>query len=63
MKQKSFVMYFSSQQKERKLLQIKRLDLDAAKTKLKKAKMAEARASVSYCFTPMRWCLRVHLCL
>ncbi|KAF4088527.1 hypothetical protein AMELA_G00083720 [Ameiurus melas] len=31
--------------KERKLLQIKRLDLDAAKTKLKKAKMAEARAA------------------
>uniref|UniRef100_A0A8B9H179 Endophilin-B1 n=2 Tax=Astyanax mexicanus TaxID=7994 RepID=A0A8B9H179_ASTMX len=34
--------------KERKLLQNKRLDLDAAKTKLKKAKMAEARAAVSY---------------
>ncbi|XP_007255935.3 endophilin-B1a isoform X2 [Astyanax mexicanus] len=31
--------------KERKLLQNKRLDLDAAKTKLKKAKMAEARAA------------------
>ncbi|RXN15653.1 endophilin-B1-like protein [Labeo rohita] len=30
--------------KERKLLQNKRLDLDAAKTKLKKAKMADARA-------------------
>ncbi|XP_067234254.1 endophilin-B1a isoform X2 [Chanodichthys erythropterus] len=30
--------------KERKLLQTKRLDLDAAKTKLKKAKMADARA-------------------
>ncbi|KAI5105767.1 endophilin-B1, partial [Silurus meridionalis] len=39
--------------KERKLLQIKRLDLDAAKTKLKKAKMAEARAAVSYCFIPL----------
>lgn len=38
-------------QKERKLLQTKRLDLDAAKTKLKKAKMADARALVSYyCF-------------
>uniref|UniRef100_A0A8C2KVV7 Endophilin-B1 n=1 Tax=Cyprinus carpio TaxID=7962 RepID=A0A8C2KVV7_CYPCA len=37
--------------KERKLLQNKRLDLDAAKTKLKKAKMADARALVSYyCF-------------
>ncbi|XP_048029854.1 endophilin-B1a isoform X2 [Megalobrama amblycephala] len=32
--------------KERKLLQTKRLDLDAAKTKLKKAKMADARALV-----------------
>ncbi|XP_039540595.1 endophilin-B1a isoform X4 [Pimephales promelas] len=32
--------------KERKLLQNKRLDLDAAKTKLKKAKMADARALV-----------------
>ncbi|XP_062847105.1 endophilin-B1a [Trichomycterus rosablanca] len=31
--------------KERKLLQIKRLDLDAAKTKLKKAKVPEARAA------------------
>ncbi|XP_048352969.1 endophilin-B1 isoform X2 [Sphaerodactylus townsendi] len=31
--------------KERKLLQNKRLDLDAAKTKLKKAKAAEARAA------------------
>lgn len=31
--------------KERKLLQNKRLDLDAAKTKLKKAKLAEARAA------------------
>lgn len=34
-------------QKERKLLQVKRLDLDAAKTKLKKARMADARAAVS----------------
>ncbi|EOA94505.1 Endophilin-B1, partial [Anas platyrhynchos] len=33
--------------KERKLLQNKRLDLDAAKTRLKKAKVAEARAAVS----------------
>ncbi|NWT47118.1 SHLB1 protein, partial [Chroicocephalus maculipennis] len=32
-------------QKERKLLQNKRLDLDAAKTRLKKAKVAEARAA------------------
>ncbi|KAH0618442.1 hypothetical protein JD844_017650 [Phrynosoma platyrhinos] len=32
--------------RERKLLQNKRLDLDAAKTRLKKAKVAEARASV-----------------
>ncbi|XP_075038530.1 endophilin-B1 isoform X3 [Mixophyes fleayi] len=31
--------------KERKLLQNKRLDLDAAKTRLKKARVAEARAS------------------
>uniref|UniRef100_A0A8C5A7S9 Endophilin-B1 n=1 Tax=Gadus morhua TaxID=8049 RepID=A0A8C5A7S9_GADMO len=30
--------------KERKLLQVKRLDLDAAKTKLKKARMTDARA-------------------
>nr|QEG99543.1 endophilin B1 [Clarias batrachus] len=36
---------FKTIMKERKLLQIKRLDLDAAKTKLKKAKMAEARAA------------------
>ena len=34
-------------QKERKLLANKRLDLDAAKTKLKKARMADARAVVS----------------
>ncbi|XP_029385221.1 endophilin-B1a isoform X1 [Echeneis naucrates] len=33
--------------KERKLLQVKRLDLDAAKTRLKKARMADARAVVS----------------
>ncbi|XP_070784009.1 endophilin-B1a isoform X1 [Enoplosus armatus] len=33
--------------KERKLLQVKRLDLDAAKTRLKKARMADARAAVS----------------
>uniref|UniRef100_A0A8C5HB56 Endophilin-B1 n=1 Tax=Gouania willdenowi TaxID=441366 RepID=A0A8C5HB56_GOUWI len=33
--------------KERKLLQVKRLDLDAAKTRLKKARMADARATVS----------------
>ncbi|XP_028588708.1 endophilin-B1 isoform X3 [Podarcis muralis] len=32
--------------RERKLLQNKRLDLDAAKTRLKKAKLAEARAAV-----------------
>ncbi|XP_075689382.1 endophilin-B1 isoform X3 [Rhinoderma darwinii] len=32
--------------RERKLLQNKRLDLDAAKTRLKKAKVAEARASI-----------------
>ncbi|XP_078502019.1 endophilin-B1 isoform X2 [Lissotriton helveticus] len=31
--------------RERKLLQIKRLDLDAAKTRLKKARVAEARAT------------------
>uniref|UniRef100_A0A8C2ZHY1 SH3-domain GRB2-like endophilin B1a n=1 Tax=Cyclopterus lumpus TaxID=8103 RepID=A0A8C2ZHY1_CYCLU len=31
--------------KERKLLQVKRLDLDAAKTKLKKARMADGRAA------------------
>ncbi|KAJ1171257.1 hypothetical protein NDU88_003127 [Pleurodeles waltl] len=31
--------------RERKLLQIKRLDLDAAKTRLKKARMTEARAA------------------
>ncbi|XP_033007551.1 endophilin-B1 isoform X3 [Lacerta agilis] len=32
--------------RERKLLQNKRLDLDAAKTRLKKAKLAEARAAI-----------------
>ncbi|CAG12697.1 unnamed protein product [Tetraodon nigroviridis] len=31
--------------KERKLLQVRRLDLDAAKTRLKKARLAEARAA------------------
>lgn len=31
--------------KERKLLQVKRLDLDAAKTRLKKARMADGRAA------------------
>uniref|UniRef100_A0A8C6WKA1 Endophilin-B1 n=1 Tax=Neogobius melanostomus TaxID=47308 RepID=A0A8C6WKA1_9GOBI len=31
--------------KERKLLQVKRLDLDAAKTRLKKARMTDARAA------------------
>ncbi|KAI5608940.1 SH3-domain GRB2-like endophilin B1, partial [Silurus asotus] len=31
-------------QKERKLLQVKRLDLDAAKTRLKKARVADARS-------------------
>lgn len=39
--------FSSSLQKERKLLQVKRLDLDAAKTRLKKARMADARAAVS----------------
>uniref|UniRef100_G3NBL3 Endophilin-B1 n=1 Tax=Gasterosteus aculeatus aculeatus TaxID=481459 RepID=G3NBL3_GASAC len=34
--------------KERKLLQVKRLDLDAAKTKLKKARMADARAAAHH---------------
>ncbi|KAI4871706.1 hypothetical protein NFI96_024851 [Prochilodus magdalenae] len=33
--------------KERKLLQIKRLDLDAAKTRLKKARVADARSAPS----------------
>ncbi|KAI5086154.1 SH3-domain GRB2-like endophilin B1 isoform X2, partial [Silurus meridionalis] len=33
--------------KERKLLQVKRLDLDAAKTRLKKARVADARSVVS----------------
>uniref|UniRef100_A0A8B9JSH1 Endophilin-B1 n=1 Tax=Astyanax mexicanus TaxID=7994 RepID=A0A8B9JSH1_ASTMX len=33
--------------KERKLLQIKRLDLDAAKTRVKKARAADARSAVS----------------
>uniref|UniRef100_A0A8C1YEI7 Endophilin-B1 n=1 Tax=Cyprinus carpio TaxID=7962 RepID=A0A8C1YEI7_CYPCA len=37
--------------KERKLLQNKRLDLDAAKTKLKKAKMGDARALVIALFS------------
>eukprot|EP00070_Physeter_catodon_P038099 XP_028344993.1 endophilin-B1 isoform X1 [Physeter catodon] len=36
--------------KERKLLQNKRLDLDAAKTRLKKAKAAETRASITNLF-------------
>ncbi|KAM7097892.1 endophilin-B1 isoform 3-T3 [Molossus nigricans] len=37
--------------KERKLLQNKRLDLDAAKTRLKKAKAAETRASITNSFS------------
>lgn len=37
-------------QKERKLLQVKRLDLDAAKTRLKKARVPDARAVVSGLF-------------
>lgn len=41
-----------SVQKERKLLQVKRLDLDAAKTRLKKARMADARAAVSAPLAP-----------
>ncbi|KAM4721628.1 endophilin-B1 isoform 3-T3 [Rhinophrynus dorsalis] len=36
---------YKTMAKERKLLQNKRLDLDAAKTRLKKAKVAEARAA------------------
>lgn len=35
-------------QKERRLLENLRLDLDACKTRLKKAKMAEAKATVSH---------------
>ena len=34
-------------QKERRLLENLRLDLDACKTRLKKAKVAEAKAAVS----------------
>lgn len=34
-------------QKERRLLENRRLDLDACKTRLKKAKAAEAKAAVS----------------
>lgn len=37
----------SSLQKERRLLQNRRLDLDACKARLKKAKAAEAKATVS----------------
>ncbi|XP_041134187.1 endophilin-B1-like isoform X1 [Polyodon spathula] len=37
---------FRTVSKERKLLQNKRLDLDAAKTRLKKARVAEARAAL-----------------
>ncbi|XP_041670095.1 endophilin-B1a isoform X2 [Cheilinus undulatus] len=36
---------FKTIQKERKLLQVKRLDLDAAKTRLKKARMSDARVA------------------
>uniref|UniRef100_A0A665X2L5 Endophilin-B1 n=1 Tax=Echeneis naucrates TaxID=173247 RepID=A0A665X2L5_ECHNA len=39
--------------KERKLLQVKRLDLDAAKTRLKKARMADARAVVTAVYPPL----------
>lgn len=38
-------------QKERKLLENRRLDLDVCKARLKKAKLAEAKAAVSFIFT------------
>lgn len=38
-------------QKERKLLQNKRLDLDAAKNRVKKARVADARSAVSITHT------------
>lgn len=46
----SQLMCFSSQ-RERKLLQNKRLDLDAAKNRLKKARVADARSAVSITHT------------
>jgi hypothetical protein len=49
----------SSLQKERRLLQNRRLDLDACKARLKKAKAAEAKATVSTpappCFQALGW--------
>lgn len=47
----SFSVDAFSSQKERKLLQNKRLDLDAAKNRLKKARVADARSSVSILYT------------
>uniref|UniRef100_A0A4W3HP85 Endophilin-B1 n=1 Tax=Callorhinchus milii TaxID=7868 RepID=A0A4W3HP85_CALMI len=41
--------------KERRLLQIKRLDLDAAKARVKKAKVADARSTVSEAEGEMRF--------
>ncbi len=38
-------------QKERRLLENQRLDLDVCKARLKKAKLAEAKAAVSFIFT------------
>lgn len=47
------------QQKERRLLQNRRLDLDASKARLKKAKAAEAKATVGVLLDQSGWRLGV----
>lgn len=47
----------STLQKERRLLQNRRLDLDACKARLKKAKAAEAKATVSAPAPSCSWAL------
>ena len=47
------------QQKERRLLQNRRLDLDASKARLKKAKAAEAKATVGVLLGQSGWRLGV----
>lgn len=45
---KKLIWSVSILQKERRLLENRRLDLDACKARLKKAKLAEAKAAVSH---------------
>lgn len=49
-KQPALTPIFCLFQKERRILQNCRLDLDACKARLKKAKAAEAKAAVTFSF-------------